>query len=375
MRRTARRLATSFVALAVLVAAFVSAAASPRRDGTWTVAKNIGFARSTPAVGVIGNAMYIFGGVHDDFRTGIDVFYNDLYRFDAPTKRFTQLSPSGLPPAPRAFAAGLADPSARKLYVFGGATYQANFVGFIAHNDLWAYDVAANEWSRLGPPAGGPMGRSRPNMWLVGRKLYVFGGITSAFETLNDLWSFDLRTNEWTQLIAGGAPGSPPTRHEGQAGTIPLNGKLIVYGGERVDLSQENPFVLLPDTWEYDIVSNKWRNVTPKKRNVNPPRNYGAAAVIAGSLYLQGGDIPGGSQGCGAPFPQNPRKDLWRFDAARDAWRKLAPAGRLPSLKRSVAAVVRGDMYVLAGYDFDCEMLTSPGQLWNPYIYRYVPRR
>lgn len=342
-------------------------------DGTWTQVASSSLERSTPAVGAIGDSIYIFGGVHDDFRSGLAIFYNDLHRFDAGTNQMHKVRAKGIPPLPRAFAAGVADPARGKLYVYGGATYQANFVGFYAHDDLNVYDVATNKWRRLGPLIGGPQGRSRPSMWLDGNRLYVFGGVTSALETLNDMWRFDLDTETWTQLIAGAAAGSPPTRHEALNGQYPVDGKLTIYSGEHIDPFDPAFFSIPGDTWTYDIETNTWTNRTPGAgSNVDPARNYGSAAVIGNAMYMHAGDIPGGSQGCGAPFPQNPSEELWRLDLTTHEWAKLSPAGLVP-LKRSVATVVDGTMYVLGGFDFDCEELTSPGQIWNPWIYAYTP--
>jgi N-acetylneuraminic acid mutarotase len=378
---------TGAVVLAMLLAPGVGRAT----DGTFTKITAAGGPtdRSTPAVGAIGTGIYVFGGVHDDFRTGIDVFYNDLYRFDTGDDSWHKVHVHGLRPFPRAFAAGVADSAGGTLYVFGGATYQQNFVGFIAHADLWRYDVATNRWKLLSSILdGGPGGRSRPNMWLdaAAQKLYVFGGVDSLFRTYNDLWSFDLTANSptaWTQLVANNPDpeqtSQPPTRHEAQSSQFPIGGKLIVYGGEHINFATGDFFTLLPDTWEYAL-GGGWTDRTPAivppepGPRPDPPRNYGASAAIGNNLYVQGGDTPGGSQECGAPFPQNPSSDLWRFDTVSHEWTQLSPAGDpLPALKRSVATMAGGKMYIFAGFDFDCEELTSPGQVWNNDVFTYEP--
>ena len=80
---------------------------------------------------------------------------------------------------------------------------------------------------------------------------------------------------------------------------------------------------------------------TPAVGNISPPRNYGASAVVGTSMYLQGGDVPGGVGGCGAPFEQNPVAELWRFDLISRVWRQITPAGDpLVRLKRHAAATV-----------------------------------
>jgi Kelch motif protein len=367
------RIRGAALSLALGVVALAPAFGNPA-DGTWTRVSSSGLERSTPAVGAIGNSIYIFGGVHDDFRTGVAQFYNDLYRFDVSNNTMTQLEPKGLAPLPRAFAAGVADAANGKFYVFGGATYQANFVGFYAHNDLQVYDVVHNCWKRLGPLVGGPQGRSRPSMWLVGNSLYVFGGVTSTLTTLNDLWRFDLDTEKWTQITPNGE--LPPTRHEALGGQYAHDDKLTIYSGEHIDPLDPAFFSIPGDTWEYNIASNTWMNRTPGtgETNVDPARNYGSAAIIGSALYMHAGDIPGGSQGCGAPFPQNPSDEMWKLDLATYKWSKLSPDGDpLAHLKRSVATVVGGSMYVMFGFDFDCAELTSPGQLWNTEIFRFTP--
>ncbi len=387
---TRSRRAITALAVAALVATLapgIHARGEPSSEGTFRVHVTVGEGpseRSTPAVATVDEDIYLFGGVRDDFRTNVNVFYDDLYRFepsanpDRVPDRWTELDPDGVTPPPRAFAASVGDDARGRMYVFGGAFYGPGFVGFVAYDDLWAYDVADDEWTMLDPHAlgGGPTGRSRPNMWLVGDDLYVFGGVTATFETLNDLWRYDLDTGEWTELIPNGAQGSPPTRHEAFAGTAAHDGRLTVYGGEIVELP-ETFFELLDDTWELDLATGQWEDVTPTADGdalPAPERNYGAGGIVGDHLYLYGGDLPGGSSDCGAPFAQNPTDELWRFDLDQRTWEPVTPGGdpTVP-LKRTNAAVARDRVYVFGGYDWECDQLTDPGQVWNPHVYSYEP--
>lgn len=330
--------------------------------------------RSTPAVAAVGGSIYLFGGVMDDFRTNINTFYDDLYRFDPATDTWTELAPTGPVPPARAFAAAASHEASGRMFVHGGATYGPFFAGFVAFDDLWAYDVATGTWTEMPAGATRPAGRSRPNMWTVGDQLYVFGGVTATFETLNDLWVYDLTTETWTEVIPNGQAGSPPSRHEAQAGTIPVDGRLTVYGGEAVDLVGGAFFDLLPDTWELDLATLTWTDVTPPPdRDIQPPRNYGSAVVVGESLYLHGGDIPGGSSGCGAPFEQNPVDEVWHLDVLDRTWQLMNPTGDRAALKRTAAAAVDGRMYVFSGFDFECEEIDDPGQVWNLDVFSYEP--
>jgi hypothetical protein len=82
---------------------------------------------------------------------------------------------------------------------------------------------------------------------------------------------------------------------------------------------------------------------------------------------VQGGDTPGGSAGCGAPFEQNPTDEIWTFSLRRGVWSPITPRGDpSPRLKRHRGAEVFGVMYFFSGYDFVCP---GPGQVWNLDVY------
>jgi hypothetical protein len=349
-------------------------ACSALAHGTWSKLATSGPAlsvRSTPAAAAIGPNVYLFGGVFDDFRATEFVFFNDLHRFDTRTHEWVQLAPAGAAPPPRAFAAGVAVPHRQLMLVFGGATYPKDNSSVAAFDDLWAYDVQRNEWSQKRPENPGPSGRVYPSMWQMGDRTYVFGGVDASFRALNDLWAFDLATNRWTQLIPNGASGSPPARFEAYAGPDAVLGTLTVYGGLA---GADAGFAPRGDTWQFNVFTSTWRDVTPPAAsNITPARNVGAAAQIGFSLYVQGGELPGGSSGCGAGFPQNPTAELWRYSLLRRTWEQIVPAGdALPRLKRMVAATVGARMYVFAGFDFACTDETG-GQVWNDSVYSYNP--
>lgn len=348
-------------------------ACSAAAQGTWSKLTTSGPAmsvRSTPAAAAIGPHVYLFGGVHDDLGTSQFDFFNDLHRFDTRTHQWTQLAPSGAAPPARAFASGVAVPHRHLMLVFGGAIFAPDNSSVTAFDDLWAYDVQRNEWSQLRPGNIGPAGRVSASMWQRGERIYVFGGVDAGFRALNDLWAFDLVTNRWTLLTPGGAAGSPPARFQAYAGADAVLGKLTVYGGlAGADLG----FAPRGDTWQFNVLTSTWSDVTPATGNIAPVRNDGAAAHVGLSLYVQGGETPGGTTGCGSVFPQNPTSELWRYSLLRRTWEQVTPQGdALPRLKRAVGAAVGGRMYVFAGFDFACENGLG-GQIWNDGVYSYSP--
>jgi N-acetylneuraminic acid mutarotase len=366
----------------ILVAAIIPApamASSSAPVETWRLVPTAGprpTERSAPAAVGIGSGLYVFGGARDDFSTGTATFYNDLRRLDVTTGRWRLITASGAAPAPRAFAAAAGDEVAGgRLFVFGGSTFNTAGTQFQPFGDLSVYSIASNAWTTLSTPDTGtrpnPGARSGSNLWSAGDRLYLFGGIDATFATHNDLWTYDLRHGEWSQVPVAGAP---PARHVAQAGTVPRFGRLTIYGGEALDPA--TGFAALNDTWQFDLAARRWVEVTPAAGNIAPPRNYGAAAVLGTAMYLYGGDAPGGVGGCGAPFEQNPVAEVWRFDLVQRLWRQVTPTGDpLVRLKRHAAATVHGRMYVVSGWDFRCDGGFGPGQIWNLDVYALTPSR
>jgi N-acetylneuraminic acid mutarotase len=350
-------------------------AATSVRAGAWRRLATSGPSpseRSVPAAASVGRSAYVFGGVKDDFYTQEYTFYNDLHRFDTLTNAWELLSPPGPAPPPRAFSSAVAHAPTGRVFVFGGGRYEHPYTNFTPLGDLWAYSVADNEWSEIHPRNPAPAPRAGNDAWIVGDRIYIFAGIDSGFATFNDLWTYDIAANSWTELIPHGAAGSPPPRVIGVAAARATAGTMTVYGGEG---DYASAFGTLADTWQYDIHTNSWQEVTPAPdHDIHPPRVSGAAAALGDDLYLQGGDLPGGSAERGAPFPNNPTGEMWRFDTSRHVWTRLAPPGDPPAaLKRQVAAVVDDRMYVFAGWDFRADNGGGPGQVWNLDTYCYDP--
>lgn len=339
-------------------------------DGTWAKVSTTGTGpsdRSVPAVAGVGSALVVFGGVEDDFSTGKNTFFDDLYRLDTVSGTWTQIPREIVGPWPAARAFAAATSSATQFFVFGGSQFSADGSEFTVFDDLWV--LSGRAWQRL---PSGPSARSGSTLWFSkeDKKLYLFGGIDQTFSTLNDLWSFDLSTNKWAELVPDGQPGSPPSRHAAQAGQVAVNGTITLYGGE----GPPPTFEVLNDTWTYDIATGDWSDIGPAVPGIEPGRNYAAAGVIGDDLYVQGGDVPGGEAGCGAPFPQNPVEELWRLDLPSKTWKQLSPAGdKLVRLKRHSAAAVRGKLYVVNGWDFQCSGGVGPGQVWNTSVYAFTP--
>ncbi len=173
-----------------------------------------------------------------------------------------------------------------KLWLFGGVGYGA--IGSGCLNDLWSFDPSTLEWTwvsgspthsqsgvygtkRFPAPSNVPGGRWNSFSWLdPSGKLWLFGGfgLDSAGDSdyLNDLWSFDPTTLEWTWVSGSdsidqvgdyGTRGraSPGSREAG-ASWIDPQGRLWLFGGSGLDAGGYRDQLM--DLWKFDPEKLLW---------------------------------------------------------------------------------------------------------------------
>jgi N-acetylneuraminic acid mutarotase len=342
-------------------------------DKSWSRLETCGVGpseRSRPAVAALGSKIYVFGGGFDEFASGDFVFYDDLFELDTRSARWQALSPEGERPAPRAFAGHAALDRGRGFVVFGGGTF-ASDQSVTSYGDLWRYSPADARWSRLSDEPQGPGKRFDSKVWTHAGKVYVFGGLTESYEVTNDLWAFDLSSGVWRVVTENGAAGSPPARGVARGPDRAYHNQLYFYGGEG---GQDTSFQIYDDTWAFDLHAGAWLDLTPAGAcQVDPARNHNSVARIGHDLYAYGGDVPGGPQSCGAPFPQNPVAELWKLDTRTACWERVAasPGRSPPPLKRHAAVTVGNAMYLLSGYDFAANGGSEACQVWNLDVWVY----
>ena len=179
------------------------------------------------------------------------------------------------------------------LWLFGGnGLDSAGTNGGGDLNDLWKYNITSNEWtwvsgSKLisqqgnygtqGAPAltNVPGARDSAVSWTdASGNLWLFGGnaIDSAAATglINDLWKFNITSNEWTwvsgsKLISQqgtyGAQGTPaltniPGARQHAVTWTDTSGNLWLFGGSGLDSAGATGD--LNDLWKYNITSGEW---------------------------------------------------------------------------------------------------------------------
>lgn len=197
----------------------------------WTVANPAGpqpLGRYGHTISTIGSKVYIFGGQLDDY------FFDDLVCYDLTTLRQPnskwQLISANTPSPPSRTNHTMVT-FQDKLYLFGGTD------GKLWYSDTWCYDPQENTWTSLECSGFIPAPCEGHSATIVGDIMYVFGGRSSQGNDLGTLSALKLTTRKWFTFQNLG-PG--PSPRSGHSMTAFAGNKILVMGGESLDLSSED---------------------------------------------------------------------------------------------------------------------------------------
>ncbi len=214
-----------------------------------------------------GTRVVLFGGGD---------FLNDVYWLDLASQAYSRAIPAGLatsPPArgqfPNQF---IYDSASDRFVLFGGRCYEparCNYQGKL--DDTWLYDANTNSWSNVSS-AIRPPARDQAQMYFdsLNRVVVLYGGSGTGGEILNDLWTFDVSTQLWTQqTMPSPNPGGVYLGQVGYASTT--NCGYLVYGNKQ----GATPAT---EIWELCLRS---ANVAPTASFTATPSSVTVGAVVA----------------------------------------------------------------------------------------------
>jgi len=214
------------------------------------------------------NSMLIFGG------QGSSAFLNDLWSYSISSNSWTQLN-SSTSPSVRAGHTAIYLSSSNSMLVFGGYTGG----GWL--NELWSYNISSNSWTQLNSSTSPSVRSENTAIYLSSsNSMLVFGGYTGA-SWVNDLWSYNISSNTWVQL---NPPNPLPSARAGHTAVyVSSSNSMLVFGGY-------NGASWLNDLWSYNISSNTWSQLNPP--NPLPPGRFGHVAIYdsSNSMFIFGGD-------------------------------------------------------------------------------------
>ena len=320
--------------------------------------------------------LWLFGGEGYD-STHTICWMNDLWKYDVISNQWTWIRGSaaanalgiygtqGVPsptnePGAREFPIFWTDASGN-FWLFGGEGFGAVAITSAETlGDLWKYSPSTNQWTFVkgytitnqpgvygtkGTAAGTnlPPSRSGGGAWYdPAGKLWLFGG-RGAFtgpNHLNDLWSYNPSTNDWT-WVSGANTANQFTNHGtlgvANVANIPgarefpgcwrdASGNLYLFGGKGRGASLLG---WLSDMWKYDPTTNLWTWIHGSNLNNQQPvygtKGTPSSATLPGArfasatwkdkdgnFWMFGGEGYAGSLGY--------LSDLFRYDPTNNQW-------------------------------------------------------
>ena len=267
----------------------------------------------------VSRRVVVFGGQTDGGHL------NDVWAFDLLANQWTRLETTGEPPEPRLGANALYDPNGHQMVIWAGQQ------GNRFYNDTWALDLQSLAWRDVSPrPSDRPQARYGSGAVFdpAERRLVQFAGFTDISRRFNDTQAFDLDTLSWEEV--GRTGERPEIRCLLTAALDSPSRRMIVYGGQR-----NGP---LDDIWAFDLATRQWTNLTPGARP--------AGRMLATSFIDRDGRfiVFGGATGSGRV------NETWMFDLATLGWTELETFGPPSARDSAMGAYVEDeDRFIVIG--------------------------
>lgn len=172
--------------------------------------------------------------------------------------------------------------SKSQIYLIGGFNHQ------YMYNDVNIYDVANHEIKYV-KPKGDPMSyRAGHSACVYKEKIYLFGGQvyagTGKYDFLNDLYSFDPKTNKWESYETKGEIPKPRSQHQA---IIYKNMMLIVGGCDQNNLFGDIYALNLDNlSWKKLEIDSLPQSVQFDTKNIYPAQI--SCVILKKILYIYG---------------------------------------------------------------------------------------
>uniref|UniRef100_A0AC34PUA3 F-box domain-containing protein n=1 Tax=Panagrolaimus sp. JU765 TaxID=591449 RepID=A0AC34PUA3_9BILA len=164
--------------------------------------------------------------------------------------------------------------------------------------------------------------------------MYIFGGCTSRYSPLSDLWKFDLDTLEWKRIPhQGDLPSARSLCSLVDCGEV-----LILFGGyARSSMNPINQNVqFFGDLFYYVKKQQKWIQVGPENSSIKALASHGASIIQNRWMIIYGGSSGEDYSG-----------DVYVYDLYRQIWASVQCFGEPPSPRHGHCQVVVDNYNIL----------------------------
>ncbi len=259
--------------------------------------------------------------------------FADGARYDPVTGEWTEMAP-----APGEGRCGsVAVWTGDELLVYGGHGAAGPPSLEDLHDDVIAYDPAADEWRSSGPaPVDARLGAV--GAW-TGDELVVVGGSDGELDARADGAAYDPDADEWRRI-----PDMPIPPRSGLEGAWAGDELIVFAGTELHDEGQEERL----DGAAYDPDADEWRTIA----DLPGPHSTPAVAWSGSLLYVVGGDL------------QDPERHpaVVAYEPDADSWEVLPNAPGTPR-QHHTAVWAGGELIVWGGSTHDGE--AGPAVAWR----------
>ncbi|KAJ3014026.1 UNVERIFIED_CONTAM: hypothetical protein HDU68_000455, partial [Siphonaria sp. JEL0065] len=221
------------------------------------------------------NKVVLFGGASHETGT-----LNDVYTLGLDDRVWTPAT-SRVQPPPRydhlgvgvdRVRVGSSDAKTAHLLVFGGAGDDEN------RNDLWFFDLDANEWIDSSPRMKGAAPSPRtvqscaylPGVNGDSDRIYLFGGGEGGAKATKDtaLHCLDIDTLTWTHVKSINTPHPPPLQGHSTASLITSTSSyVVIYGGTSTSEAPTSSVYIL------NLSTNSWSHFEPAADSLSWPKS------------------------------------------------------------------------------------------------------
>ena len=231
----------------------------------------------------------LFGG----YRTSHSNELDDTWVYDVGANTWRELNPSVKPP-PRHWPGLAYDKNNEVVVLFGGHDNILFQSPLEIINDTWILDVANETWTQQFP-AQSPSARQTDLIYNEQDGLiYAFGGKYEQHDDnvlgsprvvifLNDLWKYDVLTNNWSVVHNNSTSTDIPEIRRTRWTYDTTNNVAVLFSGQTTNGKR------LSDTWFYDFNGDVWTEITPTNSPVRRARNLINYDPINKMTLLYGG--------------------------------------------------------------------------------------